>query len=813
MASRGTRVLVAILFVAMLLPSGAVLAADISWNTTAASNDWADTDNWSSGTIPTYSDALTFTTSNYTAVLNRDTFVSTITFAANAADFSFSHGGTGPGGGTMFFSGGILVNGGSQTFNAAVRANGKTFSVLNNGTGKLDFNSAFMSNNDKDVTATIGGSGNIEFRKLSRRSDAYDMEVIKTGTGTVYILEEFTTPATASEGAITGTMTINEGTLNIVGEGCLGVGPAAFNAAQLTLNGGTLQAARSFTIDDANRGITIGASGGTFDVGSGLTLTIANPIAGSGALRKTGDGALALAGIGLATTAIEVDEGAMTIADGLTVGDVRIGFDGGEASLAVTAGNVAMGTASDRANLYVGRTTGDPVTYDNSEGILDLAGVAQFTAYLDKFEIGVRTSSGNNSYAVGSVTLAALNYIDASEVLISQNAMWYDPAQSALTLGESNTIKTDTFIVGGNRGNALVEFGAAGGTLALDGSGEAAADLYVGYCTMQTGNPTTAVMDLSGGAFNATLDTLLVGLHAWRADQTPVTTATLSFDAGEVRANDVTIGEGTVSGSNEGKGIGTLNMGGGSFLVANSIELGMGSSVSEGTFHMTGGATTVTGSVLGGIGSSTVKVEGGALNVTGTVEVDSLTLSGAGTLSAGAVTVASGATFDFAGGTLSVDTFNGDLLQSGGTLAPGNSPGTTIINGDYTLGTGGTLEIDIEGLTAGSQYDQLVVSGDVSLAGELSVLLDAGYSPTYNDLFWIVNNMGESTTTSGMFDGIDQGEAFPLGGRSFFVYYGANYETQAFYGGNDVLLTTIPEPSTLVMLLGLLGLIGFRRRR
>ncbi|MDZ7616627.1 MAG: hypothetical protein U1E05_06460, partial [Patescibacteria group bacterium] len=281
----------------------------------------------------------------------------------------------------MFFTGKIEVNGGNQTFNAAVRANGTSFSAINNGTGLLDFNSAFMSNNDKNVTATIGGSGNIEFKRLSRRSNAYDMVVIKTGTGTVSILEEYTTPAGDNEGAYTGSTTVNGGILSIVGEGSLGGNPAAFNAGHLTLNGGTLLAARSFAIDDSNRGITIGTSGGTFQVGSGLTLTIANPIVGNGVLRKTGTGALALSGNSLSTTALQVDEGAMSIASGLIVGDLRVGFDGKSASLTVTSGNVAVGTSGDRADLHVGRTTGDPASGQHSQGTLNLAAASQFTAW------------------------------------------------------------------------------------------------------------------------------------------------------------------------------------------------------------------------------------------------------------------------------------------------------------------------------------------------------------------------------------------------------------------------------------------------
>ena len=54
-------------------------------------------------------------------------------------------------------------------------------------------------------------------------------------------------------------------------------------------------------------------------------------------------------------------------------------------------------------------------------------------------------------------------------------------------------------------------------------------------------------------------------------------------------------------------------------------------------------------------------------------------------------------------------------------------------------------------------------------------------------------------------------------GRRFYIYYHADIATGAFGGdfGNDVLLTGVPEPSTVAMLLGLagVGLLGWMRRR
>ena len=53
----------------------------------------------------------------------------------------------------------------------------------------------------------------------------------------------------------------------------------------------------------------------------------------------------------------------------------------------------------------------------------------------------------------------------------------------------------------------------------------------------------------------------------------------------------------------------------------------------------------------------------------------------------------------------------GDVHNRGGIVAPGNSPGTLIIDGDYTQGATGTLVIEIGGTLAGNEHDQVIISG------------------------------------------------------------------------------------------------------
>jgi autotransporter-associated beta strand protein len=82
----------------------------------------------------------------------------------------------------------------------------------------------------------------------------------------------------------TGRTTINEGTIQITEESDLGANPAAFNAGQLTMNGGILRVNADMAFDDANRGITIGVADGLFRVANNRAFTVspANLIDGTG---------------------------------------------------------------------------------------------------------------------------------------------------------------------------------------------------------------------------------------------------------------------------------------------------------------------------------------------------------------------------------------------------------------------------------------------------------------------------------------------------------------------------------------------------
>jgi autotransporter-associated beta strand protein len=98
-------------------------------------------------------------------------------------------------------------------------------------------------------------------------------------------------------------------------------------------------------------------------------------------------------------------------------------------------------------------------------------------------------------------------------------------------------------------------------------------------------------------------------------------------------------------------------------------------------------------------------------------------------------------------GTLNVQA---DNVINSGRIAPGFSPGIIRIDGDYSQENSGVLEIEVGGLTPGTQHDQLQVTGSASLDGRLEVPLIDGFVPVAgNEIQFLI-----AQERNGVFDSI-----------------------------------------------------------
>jgi hypothetical protein len=185
----------------------------------------------------------------------------------------------------------------------------------------------------------------------------------------------------------------------------------------------------------------------------------------------------------------------------------------------------------------------------------------------------------------------------------------------------------------------------------------------------------------------------------------------------------------------------------------------------------------------------------GAVSVAGQLQAPSYVQTGGATTltasgAANTLALIPGGVVQLQGGTLrGTGVVDGDVQNTGGTIAPGTSPGILTFKRNYSQGAGGTLAVDIAGDAAGTGYDQLAVTGTASLAGTLAVNT-SGFSPATGQQFKVIDAPPPPTspTVSGTFATVT-----PTGGRTY----------QVAYNPTDVTLTAdappqVEEPPTTI---------------
>lgn len=183
--------------------------------------------------------------------------------------------------------------------------------------------------------------------------------------------------------------------------------------------------------------------------------------------------------------------------------------------------------------------------------------------------------------------------------------------------------------------------------------------------------------------------------------------------------------------------------------------------------------------VVGGVSTCTLAT-GINLSTTDAIGVANETIVNDGTLD----NVAAHNSSSFKGeGSMSGLTVNG-----GGIVAPGHSPGCLTVNGNLTENGTYTAEIQSPGTTACTDYDQIVVTGNVNLSGGiLDTVLVGGFTPSVGQTFEIINNQGNNPVT-GTFSGLAQNAVFAAGSSRMQISYTGG-------DGNDVVLTAV-NPAT-----------------
>jgi len=230
-----------------------------------------------------------------------------------------------------------------------------------------------------------------------------------------------------------------------------------------------------------------------------------------------------------------------------------------------------------------------------------------------------------------------------------------------------------------NRSSLFVGNNGAANTLTIsNGASVMASNLIMGVNASSSNN----VMNLSGAASQ------MVVPNAAGTGTSDIRQGTFTQDGGTLRTDNLLV--------TNAAGLYTLN--GGTAIVANA---------------------TISNGVVFTVGNGTATARYTTLAGGTNVFLNDIMIANNATLVANGVV--QGNVTNLTGGTLMGSGTIGGNFFNNGLLSPGNSPGILNITGNFIQGAGGTLLMEVNGITPG-QFDQLNITGTANLNGTLQLI-------------------------------------------------------------------------------------------
>jgi hypothetical protein len=462
--------------------------------------------------------------------------------------------------------------------------------------------------------------------------------------------------------------------------------------------------------------ITVSGLGSTVTQTGSEGLTLGHPLAGSGTINVLGDGVFTT-GTGPvainATGTVNVDGGTFNVNGPVTNNGGTVNFTAGAINV---TGDLTLGAAGllrknttltrDHALSITGTTTIEPsrnLTIDGSQ-----------------FSTGALAGGGSLDFRRGTVSITGPAGLAIGPA---------GPLGSAVSLGAGQTLNvTNTATVQGGA-SLLIE---TGGTL------NAATLANNGNVTLDGINAT-----LGGGMIN--------NAGVLRGDGR-VTAAVNNLAAGEIRAElGRTLRFTGMPVSNNARMTlqgGALQFGQAFTNAASGVISGRGALffdgglTNQGKMQFSGGPTDIYGNV-----SFTSGAGGGELINSGGANV--VTFYGNVTHNGDEIRTSPTNTTVFFGDVSGAGPFTGTgAVRFEGAFSPGNSPAIINMGGNVEFGPSAAFEIEIGGLTPGTQHDRINIAGQATLNGALELSLINGFVPSPGDSFTIMTFGSRSGTFS-----------------------------------------------------------------
>ena len=647
-------------------------------------------------------------------------------------------------------------------------------SITQTGAGKLT-----ISGTANFVSSGVGTAGNITLGNATN-----DFATI-TASGTnisVNDLNHITIEAITSDGdftvqgdnttsciSVTGPIDARSGSGNVslTGLNIVVTGNISTANGDISLygNGGGVYQTGSFdgvcisgstvNVNTTSGNITIDGRAGGVSVREGVNLTLSTVQAsGSGCVTITGmsgNGSTNNAyGIFASGATVTTNSGSLTVngtSCGTGLGSRGVSLDSSANISATGAGNVTItGTAANGTNNAYGIIAFD-VTVTTNSGSLTVNGNSCGTGG-GSTGVALSTSANLSATGAGHVTITgtAANGTNnalgirasGSTVTTSSGSLTVNGTSCGTGLGSRGVyLDSSANISATGAGNVTITGTAANGT-------SFACGILVIRSTVTTSSGSLTVNGTSCGTGESSVG---VRLNS-------------STNISATGAGNVTITGSTPGNTDTGVGFNLFDAGSKVYANGGLIALTASSMSLSGTVN-----ATTAGNVL-------IQTFGVGVNLGGADSSANLGLTSTEINQITAATIQIGST---ASGNVTVSSNVTIPVGSNLTLVSNNAPSTGILSyGTLTIGAGKVLDISalpsvktqINGTTAQTQYSQLNVVGNLSIAGR-SLNLSGSYTPVDGDVFVVAS----ATSLTGTFTGLADGSTITLNGSNLTVNY------------------------------------------